>query len=193
MAALVAGGDADVGVAGLAGSVDDAAHHRDLQRDLAVAEGLLGPLGDVDDVDLGPAAARAGDEVDALALAQAHRLEQRATGLGLLDGVGGEAVADGVADALGQQGGDAGGGLHHPGGRRAGLGDAEVQRVVGDLGELAVGLDHQRHRRRLHRDLDEVEADLVEVGDLPAGRLDHRLGRDAAARRRRGRGRANRR
>ena len=75
---------------------------------------------------------------------------------------------------------DAGRRLDQPRRRRAGLGDAEVQRVVGDLRQLAVGLDHQRHVRRLHRDLDEVEADLVEVGHLLLGRLDHRLGRDAA-------------
>ena len=65
-----------------------------------------------------------------------------------------------------------------PGRRRAGLGDAEVQRVVGRLGEQPVGLDHQRHVRRLHRDLHVVEADLVEVGELVLRRLDHRLGRD---------------
>ena len=71
--------------------------------------------------------------------------------------------------------------LTRPAGRRPGLGDAEVQRVVGDLGQLAVGLDHQRHVRRLDRDLHVVEADLVEVGQLQLGRLDHRLGRDPAA------------
>ncbi len=52
--------------------------------------------------------------------------------------------------------------------------------MVGHLRELAVRLDHQRHARRLDRDLDHVEADLVEVGDLLLGRLDHRLGRGAA-------------
>ena len=70
---------------------------------------------DVDHVDLGAAARRAGDEVEALALAQAERLEQLAAGLRLLDRIGGERVADGVADALGEQRGDAGGGLHQPG------------------------------------------------------------------------------
>ena len=163
---MLAGGDAEVGVAGLAGTVHDAAHHRDLQRDLALAEGLHGLLGDLDHVDLGPAAARAGDEVDVLALAQAQRLEQLAAGARLLHRVGGEAVADRVADALGQQRGHAGGGLEQAGRRRAGLGDAEVQRVVDGVGELPVGLDHQRHRRRLHRDLHVVEADLAEVGQL---------------------------
>jgi hypothetical protein len=36
--------------------VDDAPHHRDLQRDLPGAEGLHGALGHVDDIDLGAAA-----------------------------------------------------------------------------------------------------------------------------------------
>ena len=84
VAALVAGRDADVGVARLARAVDDAAHHRDLQRDLPIAERLHGLLGDGDHVDLGPAAGRAGDEVDVLALPQAHDLEQLAPRPGLL-------------------------------------------------------------------------------------------------------------
>ena len=100
VAALVAGGDAEVGLAGLARTVDDATHHGDLQRELAIAEGLHRPVGDVDDVDLGPTAARAGDQVDVLALAQPERLEQLAAGARLLDRIGGERVADRVADAL---------------------------------------------------------------------------------------------
>ena len=64
--------------------------------------------------------------------------------LRLLDRVGGERVADGVADALGEQGGDPGGALDEPGRRRAGLGHPEVQRVVEGLGGQAVGGDHER-------------------------------------------------
>ena len=79
-----------------------------------------------------------------------------------------------------QQRGDAGRRLHQARGRWPGFGDTEVQRMIGDLRELAVRLDHQRHARRLHRDLDLVEADLVEVGDLLLRRLDHRLGCRAA-------------
>ena len=111
----------------------------------AVERGLR-LAGHLDDVDLGPAARRAGDEVEALALAQPERLEQLAPGPRLLDRIGGERVADGVADALGQQRGDAGGGLDQPGRRRPGLGDAEVQRVVDRVGEQPVGLDHERRR-----------------------------------------------
>ena len=47
VAALVARGDADVGVACLAGTVHDAAHDRDLQRDLPVAERVHRFLGDL--------------------------------------------------------------------------------------------------------------------------------------------------
>ncbi len=104
-----------------------------------------------------------------------------AAGPGLLDRVGGERVADGVADALAQQRGQAGGGLDEPGRRRPGLGDPEVQRVVDGVGELAVGLDHDRHVRRLDRDLHVVEVDLAEVVELALGRLDQRLGRDRVA------------
>jgi hypothetical protein len=50
-----------------------------------------------------------------------------------------------------------------------------VEGVVGDLGQLAVGLDHQRDVGRLHRDLDVVEVDLLEVRQLHLGRLDEGL------------------
>ena len=162
------------------GSVDHAAHHRHLDGQVQLLERLLGLLGHGDDVDLGPAARRAGDEVEALALPEAERLEQLAAGPGLLDRVGGQREADGVADALGQQGADAGGALDQPGRRRAGLGHAEVQRVVEGLRGQPVGRDHQRHRGGLDGDLHVGEVDLLEEGQLVAGRLHQRLGRGAA-------------
>src|SRR3546814_15296015 len=95
--------------------------------------------------------------------------------------VGGEAVADRVAAAAGGGRGPPRGGLGQPRRGRAGLGDAGVQRAVDGVGQEPVGLDHQRHRRRLDRDLHVVEADLAEVGQLHLGRLDHRLGGDLTA------------
>ena len=180
VALAAAGGDAEVGVARLTGTVHHAAHHRDLQRDLARLERVLRLARDPDHVDLGAAARRARDEVEALALAQPHRLEQLTARLRLLDRVGGEREADRVADALGQQRGDPRGRLHQPTGERPGLGDAEVQRVVDGLREQAVRVDHHRHVRRLHRDLHVVEVDLGEVGELTLRRRDERLGRGAA-------------
>jgi len=138
------------------------------------------PVRHVDHVDLGPAARRAGDEVDVLALAQPQRLEQLTSGAGLLDRISRQRVADRVADALEQQRGDAGRRFDEPGGRGSGLGDAEVQRHIGHLCELTVRLHHQGHVGRLDRDLHQVEVDLGEVGQLLAGRLDHRLGGESA-------------
>ena len=162
------------------GTVHDATHDRDLDRQVQALERALRGVGHRDHVDLGASARRARDEVEASALPQAHRLEQHAAGLRLLDRIGRERVADRVADALREQRRDAGRGLHEPLRDRTGLGDAEVERMVGDVGQLAVGLDHHGDVRRLDRDLDEVVADLLEVADLLLGRLDHRRGRRSA-------------
>ena len=86
------------------------------------------------------------------------RLEQLTPGLRLLDRIGGEREADGVADALGEERGDPGRRLHQTAGQRPGLGDAEVQREVDRLRQQPVGVDHGGDVRRLHRDLDVVEA-----------------------------------
>ena len=137
-------------------------------------------FGDRDDVDLGPAARGAGDQVEALAFTQAERLEEGAGGLGFLDRVRGERVADRVADPLREERPESGGGLDDPGGGRAGLGDAEVQRMVDGLGEEPVGVDHDRHVGGLDGDLDVVEVDVAEVVELPDRAGDERLGGDAA-------------
>jgi len=147
---------------------------------LLVGEGILGALSDFDHVDFGATAARARDEVDVLALAQAERLEQLPTGASFFHRVGGEAVANGVADALQQQCGDAGGGLQQSAGQRPRLSDAEVQRMVGDGAQLAVGLHHERHVGGLDRNLDEVEADFFEVAHLHLGGFHHGVGGETA-------------
>ena len=67
-----------------------------------------------------------------------------------------------------------------PAGRRPRLGDAQVQRVIERLGSEPVGGDHQSDRRRLDRDLDVAEADLLEEGQLVARRLDQCLRGGAA-------------
>ena len=66
--------------------------------------------------------------------------------------------------------------LHQPGRRRSRLGHPEVQGMVEGLGRQTVGGDHEGDGRCLHRDLDVVESDLLEEGQLVAGRLHQRLG-----------------
>src|SRR5690606_7241819 len=93
----VAGGDTEIGLAGLPRAVDDAAHDGDAQRDGHALE----PHGDLVrqlvDVDLGPAAAGAGDDLE-LARAQPEALQDLLADLDLLHGRGREGDADRVAD-----------------------------------------------------------------------------------------------
>ena len=69
----VAGGDAQVGLAGLAGAVDDAAHDGHAQRHGQVLQAGGDGVGELVDVHLGAAAGRAGDDLE-LARAQVERL-----------------------------------------------------------------------------------------------------------------------
>ena len=64
--------------------------------------------------------------------------------------------------------------------RRAGLGDAEVQRPVAGLGQQLVGADHHDRVVVLDRDLEVVEVVLLEEAGLPDRGLDERLGRGLA-------------
>src|SRR6478736_5881125 len=63
LALAVAGGDSEVGLAGLPRAVDDAAHDGDPQRDLHAFEPGGDLLGERVDVDLGTAAGRTGDDL----------------------------------------------------------------------------------------------------------------------------------
>ena len=97
-----------------------------------------------------------------------------------MDGVLGEGNPDGVADAVGEQGADADGALDAAVLAVAGLGDAEVDRVVpvrtlgGEAGdEQAVSLDHDLGIGRLHRKHQLVVALLAgDAGELERA-LDH--------------------
>src|SRR5688572_6618931 len=72
--ALAAAGDADVGLARFAGTVDDAAEHRQRHRGADMLEPLLELLDRADDVEALARAARAGDDADS-AVADPHRLQ----------------------------------------------------------------------------------------------------------------------
>ena len=78
-------GDAEVCLARLAGSVDDAAHDRHPQRDLEPVEPGGHLVGQLVDVDLGSPAGGARDDLE-LALTQVQRLEDLEPDLDLLDG-----------------------------------------------------------------------------------------------------------
>ena len=96
-------------------------------------------------------------------------------------GILGEGYADGVAEAIGEEGADADGRLHPSVLTLSGLGHAQVEGVVPVHpvhlgGQEAVGLDHDEGVGRLHGE-DEVVVVLgaADVGELD-GRLDHAAG-----------------
>src|SRR5690242_850424 len=171
LALAVAGGDAQVGFAGLARAVDHTAHDRDAKRDVEAVQRGGDLIGQLVDVHLGAAAGRAGHDLQA-AGAQAEGLEDGGADLNLLDRRGGEGDPDRVADALGEQGAEGDGRLDRALEDRAGFGDAKVQRVLAALGEQAVGVDHHDRVVVLDRDLDVAEAVLLEQGALPERGLD---------------------
>ena len=75
--AAIAGEDRDVGAFAFAGAVHDAAHHRDLDRQLISSASLLAHvLHQREQIHLDSPAGRAGDQLGADALAQAEDVEQ---------------------------------------------------------------------------------------------------------------------
>src|SRR5437763_1881889 len=103
MRLVLAAGDAEVGVAGLADPVDRAAEYRDLDRVVVSLEPLLYLGHHRVHVELQAPARRTGDQHRA-ALAQLERLEDLPGDADLLLGMeGGQADADRVADAVSQQ------------------------------------------------------------------------------------------
>ncbi len=89
-------------------------------------------------------------------------------------GLGGEADADGVADAGQQQRGEAGGGGDEALGAHAGFGEAEVQGVVAAGGEIGVDVDEIAHAADLGGKDDLVLAQAVALGGLGGiERADH--------------------
>ncbi len=86
----------------------------------------------------------------------------------------------GIADPFSQERADADSGSDVAGARRAGLGDAEVQRIQELLRREAIGADHQGHPRRLQRNNDVLEPLVLEQPHVAPRALHHRLGRRVA-------------
>src|SRR6478735_4345776 len=179
LALAVAGGDAEIGLAGLARTVDDAAHDGHAQRHGHPLEACGHLVGERVDVDLGATARRARDDLE-LARSQVEALQDLDADLDLLDGRSRQGDADRVADPTREQGAEGRRRLDGALEGRAGLGDTEVQGPVAPLGEQLVGAHHDDGVVVLDRDLEVVEVVLLEEARLPDGRLDERLGRRLA-------------
>ena len=140
-AAAIAPGDADVRLPGLPRPIDHATHDGYGDLLFTVGQGLLDLVCQADQVDAGPAAGRAGDEIDACA-AQTRRLENALGGDDLLHRIRRQGDADRIADAQAQQSADADGGFQDALRRGPRLRHADVERIVGLGGKAAVGRHH---------------------------------------------------
>ena len=120
-------------------------------------------------VDVEPAAGRAGDDLGLVhpAVAGAEDVEARGD---LGDRVAQERDADRVADPPQHDRADPRGALERAVLPRAGLGDPDVRRIVALRGEQGVALDGRRHVARLERDDDLAVAERLGRLDVTRGR-----------------------
>ena len=117
-------------------------------------------LRDADQVDARASAGRAGNDVNAL-LRASDGAQDRLRGVDLLDRVVGQRHADGVAHAEREQAADAGRRFDRTHVLRAGLGHAEVQRIIRLFARKQVRLHGVRHGRGFDRDTDVVKIAVV--------------------------------
>jgi len=158
----LAGEDGNIGPFGLARPVDDAAHDGDFYRCLDRFQLVANLLDEGDQVHLDPAAGGAGDELRLDAWAKTETVEHLPGVLDFKDGIGGIADADGVSDAVGEEGAEGGDGSDAAGFLRAGVGDAEVERIIVTLADGGVGVDDDFGIDRFGTDDNVVKIVLVE-------------------------------
>ena len=175
MRAPPAAGQADVGFARLAWSVDHAPDHRNGHRRGHVGEADLEHLHGLDDLELLPRARGTGDHVDA-AMAEIQRLQHLESGLDLLHRIGREGNPNRVADSRPQEHAHADGRFDRAPAQAAGLRDPEVERIITGLGQLLVGRDRQEDVRCLDADLELVEVVVLQHLGVIERAFHHRLG-----------------
>src|SRR3546814_291404 len=172
--ALAAAGHADVGLARFAGAVDAAADPRYLHRRHDVLQALFQQFDGIDDLELLPRAGRAGDDVDA-AMAEIERLQHVEADLHLLYGIRRQRYPNGVADPRPEQHPQSDRRFHGADAEAAGLGDAEMERIVAGLGELLIGGHGEKDVRSLHADLELAEVVVFQNAGVMEGALHHRF------------------
>ena len=170
----LASGNADVGFARLAGAIDDTAHNGHLDGLFVALQPLFDLIGNLGAGVLGAAAGRAGDDLGACHR-EAHRTQDVVAGLDFLFRLRSQRNTDGIADAFQQHSADAHAGLQQTHLVGTGLGDAHMERVVGDGTQLAVSFHHAGHVGVFDGDDDVVEIEFFQQTDMVERTLDHRF------------------
>jgi len=126
-----------------------------------MGEPLLEPLDRLDDLELLARAGWTRNDGDPAA-AQVQRFQHLEAGLDLLDRIGRQRDPDGVADPRPQQHAEPDRRLDRAAAQGAGLGDAEMERIVAGFGELLIGGDREKHVGGFARDLELEEIVVFE-------------------------------
>ena len=170
-----AAGDADGGFARFAGTIDHAADHSNIQRLINILETPFQLGHGLDHVEVLARTGWAGDQVDA-AMAQVQGFQNVPAYFHFLHRISRQRDADGVADAFGQQYAKSNSRFDRAGACATGLGNAQVQRGVGERGQFAERLDRHEHIGRLEADLVVVEVMPVQDVHVPLGGFHHGVG-----------------
>ena len=166
-------GEADIGHQRLAGAIDHAADDREAHRGLDVLQPFFQRFHGLDHVETLARAAGAADDLHA-AGAQAQGFQDLEADLDLFDRIGRKADADRVADAHPQQVAKTDGGFHRAADKAAGLGDAQMDRGVGGIGQLLIGGGGKEDVAGLHADLEFVEIVVLQDLDMVEAGFHHR-------------------
>ena len=173
--AVAATGQPDIGLARFSRAVDDAADDRDRHGRGDMGKPFLELDHGFDHFELLAGAGRAGDDGDAL-VAQVERLQDLEPGADFLHRIGGQRHPDGIADPLPQKHAETDRRFDGAGTQSARLGDAEMQRIIANLGQAAIGGDGEKHVRGLDRHLEVQEIVVLENMDVPKRAFHQGLG-----------------
>ena len=168
--------NAQVSVRGLARAINRASHHGNRKRRRVVLEPLGDLLGDWDEVDLAAGTRGARDDLGATA-AKAQRLQDAPGDRRLLDRVGRERDAHGVANALGEQNTQSHRALNGALELGTGLRHAQMKRNMGDFARQGtIGIKRRRHAMCLGGKHDVGKAAVLKVLDEALARHHEFLG-----------------
>ena len=141
--------NAQIGIRSLAGAIDRTSHHGDRKRRGVVLQPLGDLLSDGNQVDLAAGARGARDDLRTTA-AQAQRLQNTPGDRRLLDRIGRERNAHGVANALGKQNTQAHRALNGALELSSGLRHAQMKRNMGDFARQGtIGVERRGHAMSL--------------------------------------------
>lgn len=145
-AAAVTGKHRYIGTLRLAGTIHNATHDRDLDRQFEFGHQLLFDLlHKGEKVDLDAATGWASDQLNALAFSLAETVEEFEAVLDLINVVARVRDAQRVADTVGDKRAERGNRTNRAGVARPSVGDSEVQRIVKTLRNLGINVnDHRR-------------------------------------------------